>query len=219
MKRLSGLAAGALVTIVSLVSILSCGHDQKLVSMQIQPASFTFLNQDPDAQEQFTVTGTYIHPPATKDITSQAKWSVDFSNVVTMNQGLVSPVGDGACGGVNITATAPEGTGGSGNIISAYATVTVDDPTNPLCPGGGTEATLSVQVTPTNLGSVTSLTGGINCPSVSCIATFPVGASVGLTAIPASGTSVTWSGCTASSGNDCSVTIPKGGANVFAQFQ
>jgi hypothetical protein len=209
-----GLALGALVAVGAVLSLPSCGHDQKLVSLKIQPQSFTFLTPDTSAQEQFTAIGTYIHPPATMDITSQAKWTVDFSNVVTINAGLVSPYGQGGCGGVDITATAPEGTGGAGNIVPAYATVTVDDPSNPLCPGGGKLATLAVAVVGTGL--VTSLPGTISCPGT-CIATYDVGASVLLTA--SNGTFSSWQNCPQASSNTCAVTIPAGGAAVIATFQ
>jgi hypothetical protein len=213
-----GLALGALVSVGAVLSLPSCGHDQKLVSLAIQPAAFTFLTPDTAGTEQFTATGTYIHPPATKDVTSQATWKVD-DGVVTMNAGLVSPA-PGFCGGGTISASLPEGTGGASNIVIGYATVTVDDPTNPLCPGGGTQATLSVQVSPVGFGTVTSLTGGINCPPGPCIAVFPVGASVGLIATPLSPHSfLNWTGCTTSSTNNCTVSIPTGGANVVATFQ
>src|ERR1700691_5311232 len=101
-----GLALGALVAVGAALSLPSCGHDQKLVSLQIQPQTFTFLTPETSAQEQLTAIATYIHPPATKDITSQATCAVDFANVVTMNHGLVSPYGQGGCGGVDITASA-----------------------------------------------------------------------------------------------------------------
>jgi Divergent InlB B-repeat domain len=211
-----GLAFGALVTVAAVLSLPSCGNQKKLVSLAIQPAAFTFGT--PNGTEQFTAIGTYIHPPATKDVTSQATWKVD-DGVVTMNAGLVSPAA-GFCGGGTISASLPEGTGGASNIMIAYATVTVDDPTNPLCPGGNTEATLSVQVSPNGTGTVTSLTGGINCPPGPCIAVFPVGASVGLIATPVSPHSfLSWTGCTTSSTNNCTVSIPTGGANVVATFQ
>src|SRR6202521_505491 len=156
-----GLAVGALVAIGVVLSLPSCGHDQKLVSLQILPQTFTFLTPDTSAKEQFTAIGTYVHPPATKDITKQVTWSVDFANVVTMNQGLVSPFGQGGCGGVDIVATAPEGTGGAGNIVVGTATAIVDDPANILCPGGGRLATLAVGVVGT--GTVTSLPAAISC--------------------------------------------------------
>jgi hypothetical protein len=211
-----GLALGALVAIGVVLSLPSCGHDQKLVSLQILPQTFTFLTPDTSAQEQFTAIGTYIHPPVTKDITKQVMWSVDFANVVTMNQGLVSPFGQGGCGGVDIVATAPEGTGGAGNIVVGTATAIVDDPANILCPGGGKLATLAVGVV--GGGTVTSLPAAISCTATggTCVATYSVGASVLLTA---SAIPVTWGNCPGSSGDTCPVTIPTGGTAVTATFQ
>ena len=214
-----GLALGALVAVGAVLSLPSCGHDQKLVSLTVQPPSYTFLIATSDQTTSYRAYGTYIHPPATKEITDQVTWSVDgLANVVA----VVTPPGTvttkGGCGVADVSATAPEGTGGSSNVVVGYATVTVDDPTNPVCPGGGSEASLSVQVAPVGSGTVTSLTGGINCPGV-CIAAFPVGASVGLTATPTGGGTVTWgSGCTSFLGNNCTVTIPKGGVNILATF-
>ena len=213
-----GLAMGALVAVATLLSFPSCGHDQKLVSITIQPSTFTFLVPDPGQTEHLTALGSYIHPPATKDITSQAIWKVD-DGVVDVSAGVVTTVGNGACGGADISATAPVGTGGASNIVVGYATITVNDPSNPICPGGGTQATLGVQVSPGGFGTVTSLTGGISCPGT-CIAVFPVGASVGLTASPISPHSfLNWTGCTTTATNNCTVTIPTGGANVVAVFQ
>jgi Divergent InlB B-repeat domain len=137
--------------------------------------------------------------------------------VVAISAGLVTT--NGNCGSANISATMPEGTGGASNIVIGYSVVTVNNPADPTCPGGGTEATLGVQVLPTGDGTVTSLTGGISCPT-QCISAFPVGASVGLTATPSHGNSFfSWTGCTSFSGNTCTVTIPVGGASVSATFQ
>src|SRR5271170_4958151 len=98
-----GLALGTLLMVGAALSLPSCGHDQKLTSISIQPATSTFLDPDPSLQVQYTAMGTYIHPPATKDVTSQATWAVD-SNLVTINAGLVSPA-NGICGTGNISAT------------------------------------------------------------------------------------------------------------------
>jgi len=215
-RRYIGLAIGALVMAAAMLSFPSCGHDQKLVSLQVQPSGFTFLGPGAGGTGQFTAIGTYIHPPATKDVTSQATWAVD-DNVVSIHAGTVTT--NGSCGSANVSATMPEGTGGASNIVIGYSFVTVNNPADPTCPGGGTEATLGVQVSPTGFGTVTSLTGGISCPT-QCISAFPVGASVGLTATPTQNhTFFGWTGCTTSSGNTCTVTIPVGGASVSATFQ
>jgi len=209
---------GALVAVGAAFSLPSCGHSQKLVGLTVQPsAGFIFSQATAGATGEFTATASYIHPPATKDVTSQATWAVD-DDVVGINAGVVTT--NGNCGTANVSATMPEGTGGASNIVIGYSFVTVNNPAVATCPGGGTEGTLSVQISPPGTGTVTSLTYGINCPSVSCIAVVPVGASVALTATPATGeTFLSWQGCTTSSTNSCTVTIPTGGAGVVATFQ
>lgn len=204
-----GLALGTLVAVGAALSLPSCGHDQKLVQLAINPSTFTFLT--PAGTEQYTATATYIHPPATKDVTSQATWAIDDEVVTFTDPGLVTPT-EGFCGGGTISATMPEGTGGSQNVVIAYATVTVDNASNPLCPGGGTVATLNVGVQ--GSGTVTSTPAGINCPAT-CSALYDVNSSVLLTASP---TAPAWGGCTSESGTQCTVTIPTGGAAVIATF-
>lgn len=211
-RRYIGLAMGAVMAMGAALSLPSCGHDQKLVSLEVSPNTFTFL--EPGGTEQYTATASYIHPPATKDVTAQATWAVD-DGVVTLSQpGLVTPT-LGACGGGTISATMPEGTGGGSNIVRGYATVTVNNPANPLCPGGGTVATLAVGVQ--GSGTVTSLPSGISCPGT-CINTYNVGASILLSA---TGNGFAgWTNCTAPTPTtpQCTVTIPAGGTAVIAAF-
>ena len=213
-----GLTLGALVMVGAVVSLPSCGHDQKLVSLAVSPsAGFVFPQATTGATGQFTATASYIHPPATKDVTSQATWAVD-DPVVSISGGLATT--NGSCGSANVTATMPEGTGGTSNIVIGNSFVTVNNPADPTCPGGGSEGTLSVQISPVGSGTVTSLTYGINCPSVSCIAVVPSGASVALTATPASGESfLSWTGCSPTNTPACTVTVPTGGAGVVATFE
>lgn len=225
-----GLALGVLVTVGAVLSLPSCGHDQKAVSLTITPTTSTFASPGftpPPANptQQYTATATYIHPPATKDVTSQATWTID-NDVATMSSpGLFNatppPVGSpsgtpGPCGVADISASIPEGTGGSSNVVIAVATVTVNNSSNILCPGAGKLGTLAVGVF--GMGTVTSLPAGISCTATggTCIATYDVGASVLLTAssVPV------WQNCPGAAGTTtCVVTIPTGGAAVSANFQ
>jgi hypothetical protein len=69
MERKSlGLAIGVLITVGAVLSLPSCGHDQKLESIQVQPSSYTFLQNIQGSMATYKAYGTYIHPPATKDI-------------------------------------------------------------------------------------------------------------------------------------------------------
>jgi hypothetical protein len=217
-----GLALGALVAVGAVLSLPSCGHDQKLVSLTISPASpgFTFPVPTAGATGQYTATGTYIHPPATKDVTSQATWAVD-DNVVSINAGLVTT--NGSCGSADVSATMPEGTGGASNIVIGYSFVTVQDKNDPNCPGGSaTNGQLVVTIAGNGVGTVTSQPGGIDCPVTTCGALFPtIDSPVTLTAAPGAKSSFGgWGGCTAGSNPDqCPVTIPGGGTvNVIANF-
>jgi hypothetical protein len=225
-----GIALGALVAVGGALSLPSCGHSQKLVSLAITPTTFTFLEPGftpPPANptEQYTAIATYIHPPATMDVTSQATWTIDNGVATVSSPGLFtatpppagSPAGtSGPCGVGDISASVPEGTGGSSNVVIALATIVVDDPANVLCPGGGKLGTLAVAVV--GSGTVTSLPTAISCSATggTCIATYSVGASVLLTA---SAIPVTWANCPGASGDTCVVTIPTGGTAVSATFQ
>lgn len=209
MRSYIGLAMGALVVVGAALSLPSCGHDQKLVGLTVQPSSFTFLTQS--GSEQYTATASYIHPPSTQDVTSQVTWKVD-DGIVAISGGLASPSPSLGCGGGTISATLPEGTGGSSNIMIAYATVTVDDPSDDLCPGSGKIATLAVGVV--GNGTVTSTPAAISCPPT-CVSTYEVGASVLLTA---SAIPVTWGNCPGASGSTCVANIPAGGTAVTATF-
>jgi hypothetical protein len=224
-----GLAFSALLATGAALTLPSCGHQQKAVSLTITPSTSTFLEPGftpPPANptEQYTAIATYIHPPETRDVTSQATWTIDNAVAVITAPGQLtaspppagSPTGTpGPCGVADIMASIPEGTGGSENILTAVSTVTVNNPASTLCPGGGTLGTLAVGVV--GSGTVTSLPAQINCTATggTCIATYSVGSSVLLTA---SSIPVTWANCPGATGDTCVITIPTGGTAVSATF-
>lgn len=219
-----GLALGALVAVGAVLSLPSCGHDQKLVGIAVQPQSFTFLGNVSGSTTTFKAYGTYIHPPSQKDITTQVTWNADVPEVITVASGAANGgtvTTQGGCGVSDLSATAPEGTGGSSNIIVGYGSVTVNDPNNPNCPGGSKQqAVVAVILAGTAQGTVTSIPAGATCPGP-CGADFPVGSLVVLNATPNSGghTFVSWDGCTP--GNpvtSCSLTVPPDGILVTATF-
>ena len=89
-------------TATLLFSESSCAYNQHLESIQVTPNPVVF--QGVGAQVQFTALGTYIHPPETKDITSQVQWRIDISYLATINSSGVA-VATSVCGAGNVIAT------------------------------------------------------------------------------------------------------------------
>jgi hypothetical protein len=192
-SSLRALALGV-VTLASVFS-LNCGTKQELVSITVQPDKVTFLGIG--ATSQLTALGNYIHPPATKDITKLVTWSTDSPTEVTVNNGLVTAIN--VCGGGNVIATS--GSPGS-SVVRGSANVVIEFEGSSGCP-------VSLGVSVTGFGFVTSQPGGINCGAV-CSALFPAGTSVTLSGSPISpATIVDWGGCDSiqSTTNTCTVVM------------
>lgn len=104
--------------------VSSCGSGQQLVGISVTPASVVFGGTDPSLFVQLTATGSYIHPPATKDITNQVTWTSSVVQVAQVTAtGKVSPSTD--CGVAGITASLLTNHP-SGNVITGTTSVTVD---------------------------------------------------------------------------------------------
>jgi List-Bact-rpt repeat protein len=202
------------IMVLTAMNFVSCGHERKLVAISIQPPAATFLTPDPSGQIIFTALGTFIHPPDTRDITSQVTWQTDVPQLITISGGVVSP--NSGCGIADISASLKD----HGNLVIGFATVTVDDPTNPICPGGSqSKGVVTVALQGTGTGTVTSSPGGINCPTGACGAQFNVGDTIVLTATPNAGSTFgSWTGCTSANGNTCSVLVQIGNTNTVAIF-
>jgi hypothetical protein len=119
----------------SVLSLPSCGLPQRLDGVSIQPGSGTFLDPDPRLSINFKAYGSYLHPVATKDITSLAVWTTDVTGLVTITQaGVVTPTGNG-CGVVNVLATVTDSPHTpKGQVYIGHATVTIVDTSVPSCP-------------------------------------------------------------------------------------
>jgi hypothetical protein len=103
MKAFAFRSLAVVVISFSLISLLSCGHDQKLVSITLTPSSVIF--EGVGAQVQFLAVGQYIHPPQNKDITGQVQWQTDIPGLVTFSSttpGLVTA--QNACGSGQVLA-------------------------------------------------------------------------------------------------------------------
>jgi len=200
-------------------NLSSCGRDQQLVSIEIQPSTETFgdskipVAADAGLQIQLRALGTYIHPPVTKDITSQVTWSSNTPQMMTVDSsGLVTVTGQ-ACGDTLISATVTSNTssGGissKGALVTAYMTGTVVCFTGTGTAGSsGANVTLAFQGS--GSGTITSNPSGLSCASSagSCAAVFASGTSLTLTANPF-GTFGGWSGgCDSTGGNGLQCVI------------
>lgn len=201
-----------------LLGVNSCGRSQELVGIQVQPQSETFgasnipLIDNAGAQIQLRALGTYIHPPVTKDITSQVTWTSNTPQMVTVNSAGVITVTGAACGATLISATVTTNSS-SGGISSSGALVTGFMTANVVCftsSGSAGSPALTVTFLGNGSGTVTSSPTGLSCASPSaCLAQFTSGSTVALTAAPNGGSVFgSWVGCdTPSSANPCDVTM------------
>lgn len=195
-----------ILTATLMLSLASCGHDQELTQVTVQPNTETFgapnvpVPDDAGLQVNLRALGTFIHPPVTKDITSQVTWNSNTPQMVTVNStGTITATGN-TCGNTLVSATMKSNNGG---IQTGFMTATVVcfTGTGPVGP------TLIVAITGT--GTVVSSPAGIAC-SLTCGFIFTTGTQVTLTASPtAPATTVTWvSGCDSNpSANSCVVTM------------
>jgi hypothetical protein len=111
--------------------IPGCSTGQQLVGITVTPASVVFGGTDPTLFVQLTATGSYSHPPATKDITNQVTWTSDTVEVAQVTStGKVTP--NTNCGVTGVTASMLTNQP-SGNLITGTTSVTVDG-TTPGCP-------------------------------------------------------------------------------------
>ncbi len=64
-------------TVLWVVGLTSCAHEQQLTSITVQPTTETFgaadipVSADAGLNVQLRALGSFIHPPVTKDITDQ----------------------------------------------------------------------------------------------------------------------------------------------------
>lgn len=200
-----------------LLSLASCGRDQELVGIQVQPTTETFgssdtmVSQDAGLTVQLRALGTYIHPPVTKDITNIVTWASNDTQMMTVDAAGVLTATGISCGStlVSATVTTNKSAGGrssSGAIVTGFMTGNVTCFTGP---GGGTTGpSITVNFPSTGAGTITSSPLGLSCVSPNpCFSnSFASGTTVMLTAAP-SGTFGGWSGCTSVDGSGLVCTV------------
>jgi len=224
--KLVGLVA-LVATASLLLSVASCGRDQQLVSIAIQPAVETVgsstipLSVDMGFQVQLRALGTYIHPPVTKDITSQVTWASNTPQMFTVDSsGLLTATAQ-ACGGTLVSATVNTNTS-AGGISSSGALVTGYMTANLVCyTASGADVLTLTFGTNSAPGTVTSNPPGLSGTSpLPVVALFPASSTVQLTATGINGSNfASWVGCDSpGTTNPCSVTMT-GNRTVTVTFQ
>src|ERR1700678_1470547 len=198
-----------------LCNLSSCGFNQHLVSIDIPESGGTFGGVGPGIYFDFTAIGTYVHPPATKDITDLVTWKSDNPQVVQVSAaGVVSP--NVACGLANISASLYD----SPNDVVRNAVRGTVEGTGPGCTLPGEQPILTVSFSGNGSGTVTG--NGISCTSPSsCSDQFSAGTTVTLTAAPTGGSSFSsWTNCNSTSGSNNSVctVLLENNSTVTAAF-
>jgi len=195
-------------TVLCVVALSSCAHEQQLTSIAVQPIIQTFgaadipVSADAGLNVQLRALGTFIHPPVTKDITDQVIWNSNTPDMVTVTPAGLLVVTGVACGSALVSATVTTNKS-SGNLDSSGAIVTGNMTANVVCFGSG--PTLTVNFAGTGSGTVTSSPSGLSC-ATTCSAHFTSG-TVTLTATPNGSTFGGWSGCDSISGQACTVDL------------
>ncbi len=207
--------AGLFCVAVVVMFALSCGRDQQLVSIAVEPQSQTFgaanipVSANAGSTVQLRALGSYIHPPVTKDITSVVTWASSDQNMITVDAtGLITATGL-ACGSTLVTATMKTDTS-SGGLHSSGAIVTGTMTASVVCftgTGTGTGPAVTVNFLGTGAGTVTSTPPGVNC-TTTCSANFASGTTVVLNGTPTTGSVFAgWSGCDSVSGSGLGCTV------------
>ena len=212
-------SAAALVVVCSLLAMLSCAHDQQLVGITVTPEVENFGAADPALNVQLRALGSYIHPPVTKDITSQVTWASNTPNMVTVTStGLLSPAGF-ACGNALVSATVTTNRS-AGNRSSSGAIVTGYMTANVACLSSSGPI-LTVDFSGTGTGIVTSSPPGLSCASSAgtCSQGFVSGTTITLTATPTTpSTFGGWGTCPLPSGMICTIPNMTASTTVTAIF-
>lgn len=126
---------GLIAICAAVLPVAGCGNTQQLETITVTPSSVTFLSPATTLTFQLTAVGTYVHPPATKNLTDQVTWQSDAPELVAVtNTGVVSTAGQGHCGVAGVSASLKTNSPTGNVVVSNSVTVTVDDSTNPICP-------------------------------------------------------------------------------------
>lgn len=213
-----------IVILACLLASLSCGHDQQLASIEIQPGQETFgaanipVQSDSGLSVQLRALGHYIHPPVTKDITNQVVWNSNDTQMVAVNSSGLLSVQGVDCGSSLVSATMNTNKS-SGGIGSTGALVTGNMTANVVCftGGGSGSATLTITFAGTGSGTVSVSPSNTICQST-CFLSFPVGSGPIMLTAAANGTFGGWGNCPSANGTVCTINTLSADLNLTATF-
>ena len=218
-------SVGIVGIIAWMVLWLSCGHDQQLTSIQVQPAGETFgatnipVPANAGASVQLRALGTYVHPPSTKDITNQVSWKSDDTQMVAVNStGLITATG-AACGSSLISATvqtnkSTDGQDSSGAVVTGTMSASV------VCfTGTGNSLVLTINFLGSGSGTVSVASSSTNviC-SQTCGVPFTPGAGPITLTAASNGTFSGWTNCPSASGKVCTINTINADIDVNVTF-
>src|SRR5258706_13005458 len=128
MRQVVFRAAAGGILLLSLIPSLSCGQDQKLVAITVTPNGFTYSHPQAGIIATFTAKGQFVHPPETRDISSQVVWSSNFPAIFTVDPstGVLRYLG-GCASNLPVTATASSNLRlpPTGNIVTGTALISI----------------------------------------------------------------------------------------------
>jgi uncharacterized repeat protein (TIGR02543 family) len=222
-RNWSGLA-GLLAIVFVMWMVPSCGREQQLVSITVEPASETFgaanipVPADAGDTVQLRALGNYVHPPVTKDITANVLWVSNDTQMMTVSSGGLLTATGQACGSSLVSATVTTNSdaanqSASGAIVTGYMTGNVVCFTST---GNALGPALTMNLSGSGSGTISSSPRGLGCAST-CTGNFPSGTAITLTAAPNGSTFRGWTGCDTASGPVCTVNLT-GDRTVTAIF-
>ncbi len=196
--------SGGLTASTTLTVVVSTSASSATLAIIPTSANATFAGET----TQFIAIGNLTGGTATVNLTNNVSWSSSDVSVETIDQsGLATAQAINQS--TNSTTITAIGTTNTGSLITATATLTSVPTTNTVV-----LPTLAVYMTGLGTGTVTSSPGTLACGSsaagASCTNSYSLGATVTLTATPASGSTFAgWSSNCAVTGNplQCSIVV------------
>jgi hypothetical protein len=124
------------LSLAAMMFPLGCGHPRTMIALTVTPSEAGVVGVGGGGQIQFKATGQFVNPLENVDVTNYVAWSSLVPSVVTVSATGLATSGT-SCGTSLITATASQpliGKVGENAIVTATASFTVADPTDPACP-------------------------------------------------------------------------------------